>query len=330
MTTARSVSPPPRAGRISPGGNDKAKDEPDPGPSLESASGLQQLAKVLGSVAAPTALVTALLYYFGWNHSGWFFQYFGVNANVLGLSTVDYLIYSEDALFVPITVGALVGLLALSGHRLLRAGIAAAILTPRRLAIFLAGTATLGLLLTTGGFISVLTSTPLSRVLTAAPLSLAAGVLLLAYSDHLWRTSPARSPSTGTKPDPAAVAQWAIVFVLVAVSLFWAAADYSAAVGTRRAHLLVSQLSTYPDVVVYSQRSLNLTAPGVRQTRCHDAQAAYSFRYDGLKLVLRSGDQYLFLPQTWTPAHGAAVLLPRDASVRLEFFRSAAHQDATC
>jgi hypothetical protein len=69
---------------------------------------------------------------------------------------------------------------------------------------------------------------------------------------------------------------------------------------------------------------LSLHAPGVRETRCHDPNAAYRFRYDGLKLVLQSGDQYLFLPEGWSPSNGVAILMPRSPSLRLEFIPAAA------
>jgi hypothetical protein len=76
--------------------------------------------------------------------------------------------------------------------------------------------------------------------------------------------------------------------------------------------------------VVYSAKSLSLNAPGVRETRCQDPDAAYRFRYDGLKLVLQSGDQYLFLPAGWSPRDGVAILMPRSDSLRLELVPAAA------
>jgi hypothetical protein len=115
------------------------------------------------------------------------------------------------------------------------------------------------------------------------------------------------------------VVEWAGIFLLVGLSLFWAANDYSTAVGTSRARQFVAELPSYPSTVVYSERSLNLQAPGVREVRCKDPEAAYRFRYDGLKLVLQSGNQYLFLPTAWTPADGVAILMPRSDSLRLEF-----------
>jgi hypothetical protein len=278
-----------------------------------------QLAKILGGIVAPTTLLTALLYYFGWSHAYWFCNYFGVNSTVLGFTSTDYLMRSVDALFVPMTVAASVALVAVWGHSLLRARLAAGS-RPRALRIIVPVTAIVGGVLVLGGFASVFTTTVLSEHLVAAPLSLGFGVLLLVYAVHLRRLVAEKGPSTSNSRGWAAVVEWAVVFVLVGLSLFWAATDYSAAVGRSRAMDFVAGLASYPNVVIYSERSLSLDAPGVREMRCQDAQAAYRFRYEGLKLVLESGDQYLFLPAQWTLADGVAILLPRTSSLRLEFF----------
>jgi hypothetical protein len=118
----------------------------------------------------------------------------------------------------------------------------------------------------------------------------------------------------------AAVAEWAAVFVLVGLSLFWAAANYSRAVGYGRAAEQVRALATQPAVALYSHQRLSLQAPGVRELRCRDPEAAYRFRYDGLKLVLHAGNQYVFLPAEWTRRDGVAILLAANDALRLEFF----------
>jgi hypothetical protein len=74
-----------------------------------------------------------------------------------------------------------------------------------------------------------------------------------------------------------------------------------------------------PSVVVYSAQRLNLSGDGVRQTRCAQPDAAYKYRYDGLKLLLQSGGQYVFLPATWRTASGSAFVIPRTDSLLLEF-----------
>ncbi len=291
-----------------------------------------QLVRILGGIIAPTTLLTALLYYFGWSHAYWFFNYFGVDSSLLGFTSTDYLMRSVDALFVPMTVAASAALLGVWGHVLLRARLPrCGRAVQRGLGL---GLALAGGILALGGLCSVFTTTVLSEHLVAAPLSLGGGVLLVVYAARLRRTLSAgpRPAGRGSGPGWQASAEWVIVFVLVGLSLFWAATDYSAAVGRSRARDFVARLASYPDVAVYSQLSLSLRAPGVREVRCQEPQAAYRFRYDGLKLVLQSGDQYLFVPAAWTSARGVAVLIPRSSSLRLEFYpvSAAAGLPAAC
>lgn len=291
-------------------------------------AGISQLARMVGAIVAPTTLLTSLLFFFGWSRAYWFYDYFGVHSTLLGLTSQDYVQQSLDGLFVPLTIVACVVLVALWIHTVLRSRLAAGA-SPRLLRVLLPALAAVGLVLTAAGLWSVVATTVLNRYLAAAPISLAVGVVLLVYAGHLWRST--RAGGDGAAPPRAAwlaVAEWAGVFVLVGLSMFWAANDYSAAVGRSRARQFVAELPIYPSAVVYSERSLNLRAPGVREVRCQDQEAAYRFRYDGLKLVLQSGDQYLFLPETWTPADGVAILMPRNDTLRLEFTPASAPRPA--
>jgi hypothetical protein len=288
--------------------------------------GLPQLTRLLGTIVAPTTLLTALLFYFGWSHAYWYYDYFGVNATLLGLTTRDYVQKSLDGLFVPMLVVACVGLLLLWGHALVRARLGAGA-RPGVLRVLVPAVAATGLVLVAAALVSVFVATPLSRRLVGTPLTLAAGVLLLVYAVHLWRLTGGGS---APRASWVAVAEWAAVFVLVGLSLFWAASDYSASVGISRARRTVARLPTYPSVVLYSERSLSLRAPGVRETRCRDPEAAYRYRYEGLTLALQSGDQYLFLPRRWTAADGVALLIPRSDALRLEFLRPGARASPIC
>ena len=116
-----------------------------------------------------------------------------------------------------------------------------------------------------------------------------------------------------------AVAEWTAAFVLASVGLFWAVGSYATGIGTGRAQEMEAALPAWPDAVLYSQHSLALRGPGIVEETCAGADAAYRYRYDGLKLVLQSGGQYFFLPAGWTTAGGAALVLPRTDSLRLEF-----------
>lgn len=192
-----------------------------------------------------------------------------------------------------------------------------------------------GLVLATGGLLGAFATTPLTQVVAGAPLGLAVGVLLLAYAVRMRRHLVVTEQGTGRGGSRAGAAlwEWASVFALVAVSLFAAANDYGAASGTSDARQFIADLQSYPNIAVYSERSLSLQAPGVREVRCHDPQAAYRFRYDGLRLILESGGQYLFVSKAWTRAQGVAFLIPQSGSLRLEFYPPSAcnsAQPSTC
>ena len=272
-------------------------------------SGLSRTVRIVGTVVAPTTLVTALLFYFGWSHAYWFFEYFGVDSSLLGLTTRDYLMRSLDGLFVPMVVVACAGLVAVWTHTLLHPGT-----RTRLLPILVPVVGGVGGFLALIGLARVFgVRTPLDRFVSAVPLCLAVGVLLIAYAFYLWRLfRPA--PRTQWRT----MGEWLGVFILVGLSLFWAASDYSAAVGRSRAVEFVARLPAYPTVIVYSAKSLSLDVPGVVETRCSDPDAAYRYRYSGLKLLLQSGNQYVMVPEAWTPSKGVAVLLPRNDSLRLE------------
>ncbi|MFC7615260.1 hypothetical protein ACFQV2_18865 [Actinokineospora soli] len=79
-----------------------------------------RLLRVLGSVSASTTTLAALMFYFGRQHAYWFFDYFGVNFTVMGLTAQDYLVRSADGLFTPLAVVAAIGIVGLWGRRLMR------------------------------------------------------------------------------------------------------------------------------------------------------------------------------------------------------------------
>jgi hypothetical protein len=284
-------------------------------------SGLPEVTKILAAVVAQTTLVTSLLYYFGWMHAYWFFGYFGVNSTLLGLGSVDFVMRSADALFVPMIVFACAGLILLWSHAALRAQVGDgprwSSLVPR----LVPAVAVVGLVLALAGLLTVFTPTVLDRRVALAPLCLGGGVVSLLYAMRLRRAvaAPDRGKTGVGSPQWLPIAEWAAVFVVVALSLFWAATDYSSAVGRAQGRQYAAGLPREPDAVIYSQRSLRLHAPGVREVRCAGPEATALYRYDGLKLMIQSGDQYVFIPERWSRATGVTFIIPRSDTLRLEF-----------
>jgi hypothetical protein len=282
-------------------------------------STLPHLLKTAGAVLGSTTVLTGLLFYFGRLHITGFYRYLRVNFTVLDFTANDYLIRSADGLFVPVTAVAVLGLLALAAHRQLTERTPAP--TRERLVRRLAPACA-----ATGGFLVLVALvelftgwSPVAALPWAGGVALAGGGLLLAYAVVLARTGRPRDvPARRTSPT-IALAEGGLVLLLVTIGLFWAVGNYAIEVGEGRARETVAGLPRAADAVLYTERSLRLAVAGVTEVGCEDAEAAFRFRYDGLKLVLQSGNQYLLLPVGWTRANGTAVLVPRGDSVRIEF-----------
>ena len=285
--------------------------------------GLPQLSKAIGVLFGSTTVLSAIMFYFGWSRAYYFYDYFGVESSLLGLTTRDYLQLSVDGLFVPLAFVACAALAVLWGWSQL----ASWAVGQGWSAVAVRAVPIAGAVLLLNGLSGIVVATPLNTPLAVAPLCLGAGAVLVISG--LRRHRAVHGAAT---PDAAAIAEWAVVFVFVALSLFWLANDYSAAVGRSRAQQLVRELPGFPHTTIYSEKSLGLTISGIREIRCADPNGAYGFRYDGLNLILQSSDQYLLLPTDWSRADGVAVLLPRTTSLRLEFAPadSSAELPATC
>lgn len=263
--------------------------------------------RAIGAILGNVTLLTALLFWFGFLYSNVFFGYFRVHLTVLDQSTTDILARGVDGLFQPLAALAFATLLALIVVRYLRVRLRErawrAVLrysTPIAAATGL-------VLIVSAGFIA-LDPAPFRQYLGLPGLGWAIGVLLVFFA---WRQRIGRPGAAET----------GIVVLLVVIGLFWSVSDYSTAVGTQRAAEVEASVPELPNLLLYSEKSLNLTAEGVHQSTCHQTDATYRYRYDGLKLLLRSGGQYILVPANWTWARGTTIVLPKTDSLRLEFTR---------
>lgn len=298
----------------------------------QSNSATTRVVKVAAAVIAQTTVLTALLFYFGWMHAYYFYGYFGVDSSTLGLTRQDFLMRAQDGLFIPALVIGMSWLPLLWLHNLFRRRVVDGATPGTRNAI-LRGLFAAGATLATVGLVNAFVQTPIHGYVALAPALLVVGVLLIVYSTNMRRGFEIRAGGarSADRVPLTAVAEWTAIVVVLALGLFWAVNDYSTAVGASRAAQQVRQLSDLPDVSVYSEKGLGLDAAGITEVPCADPDAAYRFRYDGLKLIDQAGDQYLFLPGGWTPFTGVAVLLPRKDSLRLEFrLAGAATTQSTC
>lgn len=299
---------------------DPAPADPVPSPQSSPFDGLTKVATVLGQFVAPTTLLTAVLFYFGWNHTYRFFEYFGVNSTSLHPSIREYLMRSVDALFVPLIVAGVVGMALMWGYIALPESVRRG-RHPRWHTITMTVVA---VALVFNGVSRIYVVTPLNSGLCVAPLSIIVGVGVLGYVVVVRRRRLRElHPDTPPRTEAATFMEWATIFVLVGITLFWIATDYSVAVGQTRARETAAEIPSRPRVVVYSEKDLHLSTSDVRVVECRSpdpaAGSAYRFRYDGLVLLTQIGDQYVLLPTTWQYRHGAAIVLPTSSPGNIRF-----------
>ena len=283
--------------------------------------GLRGVLQSVGAVVAPTTLVTALAFYFGFVRTDSLFGYFGIDGSLLGFSSQDYVLRSADALFLPLAAAFVAGLVVVRAHSAVSRWLA------RRHHLdalrWAAGVATgLGLVLFGSGAWAVFRPLPFDLGYLFPPLSLGLGALLLAYATYVGRrlrTLDRGEEERHTEPRWVTSTNTALVGLLVVISLFWAASEYARDLGEGRAEDVAADLSVRPGVVLYSKQSLQITAPGVRETRVEDADATYRYRYEGLRFLIRSGGKHFMVPEQWTRSSGAAIVLPDTDHIRLEF-----------
>ncbi|ANZ28501.1 hypothetical protein A4U64_26790 (plasmid) [Rhodococcus sp. WB1] len=290
------------------------------------------MARIFGEFVAPTTLLTALLFYFGWAHVYWFFDYFGVDSTVLEPSIREYIMRSVDALFVPLIAIAVSGTVLIGGYLALPE----AIRRSRHARWHIVALTGAGIAVLINGLSRIFFATPLNSGLVVAPVCIIVGVALL-WSASLLRRKRWREadPALPPRSEASVLTEWVVIYILVGLSLFWIATDYSVAVGQTRAREAAAQLPARPTVLVYSELDLHFSRSEVRKIACgpdSDVASAYHYRYDGLVLLTTIGDQYVLLPRTWSPGYGAAIVLPKSppGAIRFEFVYPSATVEPGC
>jgi hypothetical protein len=291
--------------------------------SFEAADAVPQALKVVGSIVAPTTLLTALFLYFGLLYAVAYYRYFGVNYTVLDLPNQGYLILSASTATLPLALLAATALVVLwlyqlpldalstRAHRLLRRWwLPAVAIVAVLLLALVAADALFSVRLFPAGFWE------------ARGLSLSIGIVLLAYAAHLRSALAPGVPAArtgGRSHVSLTVAKWVCLSLLFGVGLFWAVGSYAIRMGEEGAEGHAAGLRCAPDVVLYSEEPLGLQFAGVPEEAVPGPDGVNRFRYSNLKLVPQAGKQYLLLPADWVPSARPAILLSRSDSLRLEF-----------
>jgi hypothetical protein len=280
------------------------------GPSSEGGAG--NALRLVAAIGSPIALVTSLLFYFGWVRASVQARTLGYDTAILDWSIQDYILRSILVLFLPLMVLLVLMLLLLGLHRRL---VVPMVESPR-----LGGVSTWlprglrasWIFWALAAIAVLLLDAPLSGA--ALPLGFTFALLCAMYGDVLERriTGKARTSATAK----------ALILVLLAFSVFWDVERLARVMGEGYAEQIIADPRQLLSVTIYSPKSLEIRASGVVETKLGGAESAYRYRYDGLRLVQRSGDRYLLMGELWD-SHSSRIIVVRDTdAIRMEFARS--------
>jgi hypothetical protein len=288
------------------------------------------------SIITPASILSAVLFYFGYASSRAQYEYFGIDVDTIGLGTQDYIMRSPQALLTPLLAFTLLGAGLLSLHIAVRKAISVSVGRSSRLAgrismaaraAMIAGVALIGagvvLLLAFG----VLRYWPLYNLV--APLAFTTGAGLAVYTwrvSDLLRNALAQSgegESPGASADGTVFPRRAVgvfLYILLAVSIFWATATVAQWSGRGEAQDLARHLDRLPRVMLDTKERLYLRSPGVEETilRPSSEGQTFHYRYRRLRLLIVGGDRMFLAPETWS-ASNSTLMIPMDDSVRVQF-----------
>lgn len=285
---------------------------------------LERWLSIGGSIIAPATAITTLLFYFGYVSSRAQYDYFGVDVDLVGLTTQDYVMRSPQPLLVPLLVITLACALLLGAHTLVRRRVT----EPDRLRELARRTVVAGLALLVAGVL-LLFLYPLlqdwAEYPLMTPLVLVAGGSLTGWGLMQLRRLDAEAAAAerGTQRRAVDALEVAIVLVWVAVAagVFWTTATIADWSGRGLGKEQARELRELPSVILDTQESLFLPAGmGVVETRLEPAEdgQAFRYRYWNLRLLVEGKDAMFLVPNDWDAAN-TTLLVPVDGNVRVRF-----------
>ena len=267
-------------------------------------TGIDRWVSLATSFVAPVTVISGVLFYFGYVAARAQYDYFGLDVDVIGLSTRAYVMRSPQPLLTPMLVLVLGGVAVVALHHWVRRqsaepwfGRLVTIVLGVGLALLAAGTLLLAGFSFVGGW---------AYYALVTPVLLGGGAALVAYALRL----------RGGHLEPRIVLLW----VGVAACVIWATATTAQWTGRGLAMEQARNLRSLPSVVLDTRERLHVPATaGVEEVVRPDAgEDEYRFRYWRLRLLIQGDDRMFLVPDTWSPG-GTTILVRLDDDVRVQF-----------
>lgn len=262
------------------------------------------LLEIAAAIAGSGAVVSALMFYFGWVRTRVLFDEFGVPVTLLEYSSTEYVLRSTDVVFKPaiwaiITIATLTALSVALNRVENSSALSSQFLLGVRVVLAAAtvGCAVRGLM----GLVGQADPTDGSVLLCLS------GTLVVLQYLHCRAHTRFKPPT----------AMLAIGVMLTLAAAFWAVSIYASDLGERMADDIKAGLSQRPNAVIYSSTDLGIAGQQPGDCRSpHDDQEC-RFAYSGYQLLTYSNHRWILIRQPWTQG-SPTVILPDSDSVRVE------------
>ncbi|MDQ3787655.1 MAG: hypothetical protein M3422_10485 [Actinomycetota bacterium] len=268
----------------------------------------------LVEVGLDIAVVTGVLYLFGLSRTNATLWTLGIHPSLVQLPMTEYVLRGINIAVPLLTVGVVLVLICFVLHRRF---VVPAIAAPRyrrpRMIVerLLKVTATIGvggLVLAGLGMLAHDTLTGFWEYALPLGATLGAAAILYAYttlnSSNVWRDHG---------PWPVRM-----VILLLLLGVVWSGTAYAEETGEDSARNFASDLSLQPEVIIFSQSRLAIAGRGVEVKVIGRGDERYRYCYRGLRLFIRSNDQYVLMPVGWRWGDDALFLVPLADNLRVD------------
>jgi hypothetical protein len=232
----------------------------------------------------------------------------------MGFSATDYLVGSAQVSFLPVATVLIVALMAVVFHQ------AVATLLRRRTtrwaksAVWMSACLGASLLCFAAFGLGNRSGFRTGYSALGPPIALSFGALLVAFSVHLAGKHLSLAKETRRALDGTWTAMLSILVAVQLVGLFWATATFADFRGRVAAQAFEVSLPLEPRAAVYAKQRLYITGPGIQLAELAGSNAAYSYRYSGLRLLVHTNNRWFLLPAGWKHTNGATVIILPDTS----------------
>jgi hypothetical protein len=284
------------------------------------------------SILAPATVLTSLLFYYGYASSHAKYAFFGLDVNLVGLSTQDYALSSPQALVVPVLVLLLTTIMLIVGHgavdrTLTRQSVPNSLTRATMIVRFIAiASLAAGLVLMLA--YPVFRSWPYYELIT--PLTLGSSMGITTYTHLLLRRiirvdsgAPAQLVSRASVSTALPISRRgllvALTWAVIALTLFWTTTTVASWSGRGQARQLARDFGGLPRVILDTKERLWLHDPFVTETELPlTTGQIYHYRYRNLRLLIEGDGRLFLVPERWSPSDSTLVV-PFDGSIRIQF-----------